>query len=108
MTEELSIHFWEMVKELCKERRITQDNLCLELQFNLGSYKNRIVRHIAPDVFDAVKIASFFGVTVEYLVTGETTNPLQRTSEDLSVKYHELLHKYEALKKSVIKAVEDN
>lgn len=41
---------WERVKMLCKQKKISQEALCEKLGFNLGSYKNRISRSIAPDI----------------------------------------------------------
>ena len=100
---------FERIEELSKERKISQKELAEYLGFSSAQvFTNWKYRGSMPDADVAVKIARLFGVTVEYLVTGETDNPLQRSSEELQLKYYELLHKYEALKKSVIKAVEDN
>lgn len=93
---------FERIETLSNERKISQKELSEYL--GLASpvvFANWRRRDSMPDADTAVKIARFFGVTVEYLVTGETSNPLQQTSEDLSVKYHEILHKYDSLKKSM-------
>lgn len=113
--------FWERVNRLCKTTKVTQEKLCTDLGFNIGSYKNRIVRSIAPDVFDAQKIAFYFGVSVEFLVTGKDFNTLSEDRSELIEttykKKYENLKKlilnsidssYAELKKSVINGIEEN
>lgn len=98
---------YERIDSLSKERKISQKELAEAIGLSSGqiftNWKSRDSM-LGADV--AVKIAQFFGVTVEYLVTGETSNPLQKTSEDLSVKYHELLRRHENLKKSIQELVQ--
>ena len=90
------------IELLSKERKVSQKELAEAIGLSSGQiFTNWKNNDSMPKADVAVKIARFFGVTVEYLVTGETSNPLQQTSEDLSMKYHELLHKYEALKKAM-------
>lgn len=52
-----------------------------------------------PNARSALKIARYFGVTVEYLVTGETTNPLQAKVDEL----HERLQKIQAYVNEITK-----
>ena len=100
---------YERIETLSKERKVSQKELAEAIGLSSGQiFTNWKARNSMLGADVAVKIAHYFGVTVEYLVTGETSNPLQQSSEELGIKYYELLHKYEALKKSVIKAVEDN
>lgn len=101
-----SAEFWERVKSLCKNEKVTQEKLCTDLSFNLGSYKNRIVRSIAPDVFDAQKIAFYLGVSVEYLVTGKNFQTLAK--ECSATIENSYMQKYENLKKAMLKTLENN
>lgn len=70
-TEDEIKAFYERVKALCKEKGISQIELCESCEINLQSHRGRISKNVAPDVFDACKIAAFLNTTVEYLVTGE-------------------------------------
>ena len=70
-TEDESKAFYERVKALCKEKGISQIELCESCEINLQSHRGRISKNVAPDVFDACKIATFLNTTVEYLVTGK-------------------------------------
>lgn len=98
--------FWERVKQLCKTAKVTQEKLCTDLEFNIGSYKNRIVRDIAPDVFDAQKIAFYFGVSVEFLATGKDFKVLsEERSELIEATYK---RKYENLKKTIINSIDSS
>ena len=66
--------FWARIKALSKTRRITQDKICGDLGFNIGSYRNRINRSIFPDAEETLRLARYFGVSVEYLLTGTQTD----------------------------------
>ena len=68
--EEISV-VYERIKNLCKEKGVTQIEMCNACGMNIQSHRGRITRNIAPDVFDTVKIAQFLNVSVEYLITGE-------------------------------------
>lgn len=104
-----SADFWKRVKSLCKNAKVTQEKLCTDLDFNLGSYKNRIVRSIAPDVFDAQKIAFYLGVSVEYLVTGKNLQTLIKERSALAEKTENSYEqKYANLKKAMLKTLENN
>ena len=69
--EEKITDVYDRIKNLCKTKGISQIELCNICNINLHSHKNRIVKKVAPDVFDTLKIARFLGTSVEYLVTGE-------------------------------------
>ena len=75
-TEEEIVAVYDRIKNLCKTKGVTQIDMCNACNMNIYSHKGRITRNIAPDVFDTLKIAQFLNTTVEYLVTGEDTNPL--------------------------------
>lgn len=50
-----------------------------------------------PNALTALRIAKFFNTTVEYLLTGETENPLQKIVDELS----ERLRKINAVASSI-------
>ena len=84
--EEKIAAVYDRIKNLCKTKGISQIELCNICNINLHSHRGRITRNIAPDVFDTLKIARFLGTSVEYLVTGEDTNPLADENSRLKNK----------------------
>lgn len=63
--------FWARVKQLLKEKGITQKQLSKDIGCAERSVDIWIQKGNVPGVFEAYKIAKILGVTVEYLVTGE-------------------------------------
>lgn len=72
--KELAIEYWKRVKVLCKEKRITQNDLCNATGIDIGKLKGQITNEIAPKVFDVQKIAEYLGVSMEFLTTGKETD----------------------------------
>lgn len=60
---------YERIKQLCKERGISVNKLEQELKIAKGSLCK--MNSSKPSVGRAQKIANYFGVTVDYLMTGE-------------------------------------
>lgn len=84
MSTEIEIKaFYERIKAKCKEKGISQIELCQSCGINLHSHKNRIVKNVAPDVFDAQKIAEYLETSVEYLATGEEKNVYKEKYDNL-------------------------
>ena len=77
-----------------KEKGISQIELCESCGINLQSHRGRITKNVAPDVFDACKIAERLETSVEYLATGEEKNVY-------NIKYNNL-------KNAVLSVVKDN
>lgn len=75
--------FWNNVKPLIKQRNKTQESLAAELNIPFGTFQGWIAKSILPDVISASKIAQALGVSVEYLVTGEDSNPYKTKIEEL-------------------------
>ena len=91
-TEEIKA-FYERVKARCKEKGISQIELCESCGINLQSHRGRITKNIAPDVFDACKIATKLDTTVEYLVTGEEKNIYKEKYDNLMKDVDSLIQK---------------
>ncbi len=64
---------YEKIKELCKLKNISVNKLEQELGFAKGSLCRIDVNK--PSIDRLQKIAAFFGVSVEYLTTGEEKTP---------------------------------
>ena len=93
MSEKIAKDFYERIKNLCKEKSITQIELCEKTDINLQSHKNRIVRNVLPDSFDSFKIAQYLNTTVEYLVNG-TESQDSNKSEKMIEEITKVLEKY--------------
>jgi len=88
--ETSELNFGLRVENLLKERNVKPavfyDNIGIVPQLFYDWKK----RSQAPNARTALKVAQYFGVTVEYLLTGETTNPLQKKVEELQKKLREV------------------
>ena len=75
--------FYERIKTICKNKNLSQIDMCEKTGINLQSHKNRIVRNIYPDAFDTLKIAQYLNTSVEYLLTGTESNEFKNKYDDL-------------------------
>ena len=78
-----TVDFWYRVNQLIKSKNTTQAGLSLDCGFNQRRIQNLSASSRAPDVFEAYKIAQALGVSVEYLVTGEDSNPAAETLDKI-------------------------
>jgi DNA-binding XRE family transcriptional regulator len=62
--------FWQRIKELLAMKNMTQVEFCRIMDFKLQSFKNKKLQKTYPSIVDCIRIARFFGVSVEWLVTG--------------------------------------
>ena len=76
-----SSDFWNRVKTLCKNKKISQTDLCIEINCPVQNLRNKIVRGAYPNIIDCIHIAQFLETSVEYLVTGDKNKLLD--SEDI-------------------------
>lgn len=91
--------FWEIVDSELEYKNIDRKELALKAGFNVSNISKGIRENNIPSVDTAYKIASFLGVTVEYLVTGI---PSQNNDNELSSEI-KLFHKYRKLLKKIDK-----
>lgn len=68
------LDFWIRVKNKIKETGSTQDSVAAAIQERADNFSRWIQRDRLPDAEQTYKIASILGVSVEYLVTGETSD----------------------------------
>lgn len=69
--------FYDIYVQLCEERGITPTKASSEIGFSKGSvsyWKKRYTEGVdaKPDSYTAMKIADYFGVSVDYLLNGDT------------------------------------
>lgn len=62
--------FWNNIKSLLKEKKITQKQFSVQLGLPERTIEIWIGRNTIPDAITSVKIAQSLGTTVEFLVTG--------------------------------------
>lgn len=82
--------FWNNVKSLLKNYKITQKQLSVIINLPERTIENWIGRNTIPDAIEAVKIAQALNTTVEYLVTGEESNKAQQELDKLKQILREL------------------
>ena len=69
----MSMDFWDRVKLEIKKNKKTQEGLADDADIPFGTFRRWMSEKKAvPDAFQVVRIAKELGVTVEYLVLGES------------------------------------
>ena len=88
--------FWEQVKRLGREKKITQEALAKTCNVPLSTFKGWIKKNYFPTVIGGYMIAEKLGVTVEYLVTGKE-NALKKELEKIRLLLHRAEEKLEKI-----------
>lgn len=78
--------FWARLKNLTKEHKVTLDKLCIDIGTLPQNMKNKKFRKTFPTLDELVKISSYLGTTIDFLLLGKTDNPLQRRVDELETK----------------------
>ena len=82
--------FYERIKNLLKEHKKSLDDLMAikDLSFNSKStYFSMRQAHNLPRADDVLRIAKFFGVSMEYLVTGEEPDNSEKIKQAKELLY---------------------
>lgn len=79
---------YERIESLRKSKGLSQGKLEKQLGFSNGSISKW--KNSTPKVERLQKLADFFGVSVEYLMTGKEDEQKEKDSTDLKQKYSEL------------------
>lgn len=82
--------FWNNVKALLKNKKITQKQLSVLLDLPERTVETWISRNSIPDAETAVKIAAALETSVEYLVTGTEPDKAAEELKQLKAKLLEL------------------
>ena len=80
---DLAEGFWLRVKGLLSEKKFTQEMLANKAGIDFNNLKQQIFHKRMPTADIAVSISKVLGTSVEYLVTGSDTNPLQEKVDRL-------------------------
>ena len=78
-----SLDFYDRVKTLAKQNKTTIESVVNSAGLTINSYKSYKRHGNLPRLDEGVKIARALGVSVEYLVTGEDSNPYKSKIEEL-------------------------
>ena len=96
---------YERIISLCKERGITGGKLCTDLHMSKGTLTDlKMGRQTGISAAKAQKIASYFGVSVGYLLGEEKKE--QPTESGLSIKKKEFIQKIENMTDAQIERLE--
>ena len=100
------VTLYERLCSLCEEKGITGGKMCTELGVSkslMTDLKNG--RKKTVNAITAQKIASYFGVSVGYLL-GEEEKKEQFTESELSIKKREFIQKIEKMTDAQIERLE--
>lgn len=90
--------FWTRFTALAKERKVTIGQLSAEIGTLPQNMKNKKFRKTFPTLEELVKISSYFGTSINFLLLGKDDNPLQRRIDELETKIDELESKLKSIK----------
>lgn len=82
--------FWNRLKDLSKTRKVTLEQLCIDIGTLPQNMKNKKFRKTFPTLEELVKISSYFGTSIDFLLLGKTDNPLQRRVDELEAQLNKI------------------
>ena len=88
--DKLETNFGVRVEELLDERQIKPGNFYKDIGIVPQAFYDWKKKDQVPYATTALKIARYFGVSVEYLLTGNRDNPLQEKVEELQARIRQL------------------
>ena len=83
--------FLENLKSELKYQDLTQKELAQKSGISINTIRGWFSKNLAPDVFNAFKVAKALNVSVEYLVTGKDENEAAKQLTELKAKLAELI-----------------
>ena len=66
--------FWERLKQISASRNVTQVEYCEKLGIDVRQLRNKKNLGTYPNIEQLVKISNFFGVSLNYMLTGATAD----------------------------------
>ena len=102
----IMVTLYERLSSLCKEKGIKGGRMCTELGFSkslMTDLKNGRKKSVSAET--AQKIASYFGVSVGYLL-GEEEKKEQPIQDELSIKKKEFIQKVQKMTDAQIERLE--
>lgn len=68
----MNMVFWKLTRELIAQKGLTQTGIARTLNIEVRTFQDWVYSKKLPDTESAKKIADFLGVSLDYLLTGET------------------------------------
>lgn len=84
--DEKASDFWTRTNRLIKLRKSKQESIALECGIPYQTFRGWVARRVYPDALEAVRIASVLETSVEFLVTGQESDPETKKSDELKEK----------------------
>jgi len=66
--------FWERLKQISTSRSVTQIEYCEKLGIDVRQLRNKKNLGTYPNIEQLVKLSNFFGVSLNYMLTGSTAD----------------------------------
>ena len=88
--DKLKTNFGLRVEELLQERNIKPRDFYDAIGIAPQAFYDWKKRDQVPYATTALKVAKFFGVTVEYLIEGTSDNPLQAKVDELQKRLRDI------------------
>lgn len=95
-TEKTNLNFGLRVEQLLKDKGIANGDFYKAIGIVPQKFYDWKKKDHTPYASTALKVAQYFGVTVEYLLTGNN-DPLQTKVDALHAKNHELAERLSAI-----------
>lgn len=81
---------YKIFEELCKSKGVTPYRVCKETGLTTATVSNWKAGRYTPKQDKLQKIADYFGVSIEYLMTGEEKDNSNKPSAELNNVYFSL------------------
>lgn len=73
---------WSRIKKLAKDHKVTLEQAYLSIGVNPQVMKNKKARKAFPSVQELASLALYFESSMDYIVLGESDNPLLKPLEE--------------------------
>lgn len=91
------VDFWARVKQLCKEKKITQKGLSTQIGYEQRTIEAQMFKKIIPDVEEVLRISTVLNVSLNYLIHGtETISQKNEKAEKTIEEIASIIQSYKA------------
>lgn len=90
--------FKEQLIQLMTENNINQRQLAIKTDIQIPTLNGWIARNRIPELFQIIKIANYFNVSIDYLVGRENDFGIVQSNANLSTKENELIGYFRKLR----------
>ena len=101
-----NMNFGTRVEEMLKKNMVKPSDFYKKVGIVSQNYYDWKKKNAIPNAMTALKIAQYFGVTVEFLLTGKDFFNLQKEYDETTENSYK--RKYENLKKTIINSIDSS